>query len=218
MKSNTKLITILCVGGALLASAGLFKLINAKADEKPSIDIEERKEYKKLDLTNLEQKLKDSGLTSTTSPSDIIDKMAEVYGVDLIDGIFEALPSDDNSIGISSKGLVLKGLGVSLSLKPHEHVILSLDKTSTNDDKTIIYFESTWGTPNTTGLRSDYLEHRSILTCDTSQTEDFSVLTQKGYISQSMLIKTTTNSTDVYPVISGIEVWNPLVSAAPPAA
>lgn len=217
MKSNTKLITILCVGGALLASAGLFKLINAKADEKPSIDIEERIEYKSLDFTNLEQKLKEAGLT-TTSPSDIIEKMVDVYGVDLMDGIFEALPSDNNSIGISSKGLVLKGLGVSLSLKPHEHVILNIDKTSTSDNQAIIYFESTWGTPNTTGLRSDYLEHRSILTCDTSQTEDFSVLTQKGYIPQSMLIKTTTNSTEVYPVISGIEVWNPLVSAAPPAA
>lgn len=217
MKSNTKLITILCVGGALLASAGLFKLINAKADEKPSIDIEERTEYKSLDFTNLEQKLKEAGL-NTNSPSDIIEKMVDVYGATAIDNIFDNIPINDNDIAVSSKGLVLKGLGVSLSLKPHEHVILNLDKTSTNDNKTNIYFESTWGTPNATGLRSDYLEHRSILTCDTSQTEDFSVLTQKGYIPQSMLIKTTTNSTDVYPVISGIEVWNPLVSAAPPAA
>lgn len=218
MKSNTKLITILCIGGALLASAGLFKLINAKADdEKPSIDVEERIEYKSLDFTNLEQKLKEAGL-STTSPSDIIEKMADVYGATAIDNIFDNIPINDNSIAVSSKGLVLKGLGVSLSLKPHEHVILNLDKTSTSDNQAIIYFESTWGTPNTTGLRLDYLEHRSILSCDTSQTENFSSLTQKGYIPQSMLIKTSTNSTEVYPIISGIEVWNPLVSAAPPAA
>ena len=217
MKSNTKLITILCVGGALLASAGLFKLINAKADEKPSIDIEERTEYKSLDFTNLEQKLKEAGL-NTNSPSDIIEKMVDVYGATAIDNIFDNIPINDNDIAVSPKGLVLKGLGVSLSLKPHEHVILNLDKTSTSDNQAIIYFESTWGTPNTTGLRSDYLEHRSILSCETSQTENFSSLTQKGYIPQSMLIKTTTNSTDVYPVISGIEVWNPLIKAAPPAA
>lgn len=221
MKSNKKIITIICVGGALLASAGLLRLITAKADEKPSIDIEERKEYKKLDLTNLEQKLKDSGLTSTTSPSDIIDKMAEVYGVELIDGIFESLPSDDNSIGISSKGLVLKGDDISINLKAYEHFVLDLETDSSNsDEKTAIFFESSWGTPNMTGLRYDYLLHRSRLTCSTMQVEDFSDLTNKGYIPQSMLIKTisTGEEKNIFPVITSIEVWNPLIKAAADAA